>query len=602
MSVTADTDRRLRDRLLRFLLRERSAGKQDLLEIWSSPLEARVESGDAIDGLRYAGWDHEGTRVRFRVEENESRFRAGDRLRLGDGSEPESAPEVVYVDYEPESGLLTVELPRYGADRAAIERAVESTQPLVLDRGDVDLSNLLRDALDRVFGSEGERERLARDLLALRLAPTDDPETETAARASVARLAARHVHLNPAQVEAFARCWARRPFHLVQGPPGTGKTWLLALLTAALAWRGERILVTAQTHLAVDNVMTALARLAREMNHPLPLVRVSPKNPSRSGLEREGLRIVQGARRVPWPERGGLVVGATLYAAMPFQQSAPFDRVVFDEAAQIPLGHALCALLAGPRWLFFGDDQQLGPVIVGEHRDEETARSIFTHLRGATEPTLLDETYRMSDALCRFPSATFYGGRLRAAPPAAARRFAIGPGERFTEALDAPDGPVLVRIDHEGHRSACPPEARAAVDLAEELLVRRGLPASELAIISPFRMQNQEIQRALRVRLPAGSELPLVDTVERIQGQEREAVIVSLTCSDPDALRRDTSFFFSPNRLCVTLTRARTRLIVLGSSHLLRTLPRTHEGLCRVELFHRLFEELPTVDWSERYR
>ncbi len=159
---------------------------------------------------------------------------------------------------------------------------------------------------------------------------------------------------------------------------------------------------------------------------------------------------------------------------------------------------------------------------------------------------------------------------------------------------------MLVILAHEGYQRHCPPEVRAATDLAEDLL-RRGLPAHELAVVSPFRVQNREIERELRRRLAPGAALPVVDTVERIQGQEREAVIVSLACSDPDALRRDASFFFSANRLNVTLTRARTKLVVIGSPRMLATYPRTHAGLAQVDLFHRLFQELPRVDWTARY-
>ena len=276
--------------------------------------------------------------------------------------------------------------------------------------------------------------------------------------------------------------------------------------------------------------------------------------------------------------------------------------MVFDEAAQIPLPHALCALLSAPRWLLVGDDRQLGPVIVSD-QDDEAGRSIFAHLREAIPPTVLERTYRLNAALCAFPSQAFYDGRLTPAPPVAQRRFApAGRSEGFLRrVIDEPDGPLLVTIAHEACRTWCGPERDAAVEIATELLARRGVRADELAIVSPFRQQNQQIARSLARALGPGAALPLVDTVERIQGQEREVVIVSLTCSDPDALRRDTRFFFSPNRLNVALTRARSRLVVLGSPHLLDTIPHDHAGLERVDLFWRLFERLPRLDATDRF-
>ncbi len=607
------SDAQLRDRLLRYLLRERAASREGLHETYGLPVAARVESGEAIGGVAVRGWVDDGARLALHAPVNQSGFRAGDRLRIGRGDDPLDEPEVQLVDWLPHDGTLLVEVPSYGGDRAAIEAAIAPRTNLVLDRSGMDMTDRLAAALARVFDGAGPQGRAIRDLLGRRLARHVDAAAEDVADASLARLAARGVRLGPAQQEAFAGAWACAPYHLVQGPPGTGKTFLLALLLAALGWRREQILVTAQTHLAVDNVLAALARITREMDRPLRVVRVTGRNEPGGLLDGLPVETVTRAKAVTIRPNEGLVVGATLYAALPFAERAPFHRVVFDEAAQVPVPHALCALLAGPRWLFFGDDRQLGPVVVGEHDDAEVLGSIFSWLRPCAEPTLLDETFRMNEAVCAFPSRAFYGGRLRPAAPAAVRRLVLSsPGDAVADAnrldaaavdelLDPETGPVIVRIDHEGYHQVCAPEVLAVADIAEHLLVARGLPADELAIVAPFRVQNREIARELRRRLPPGARLPVVDTVERVQGQEREVVIASLTCSDPDALRRRTEFFFSPNRLCVTLTRARTKLIVVGSRHLLRTLPHDHEGLRRLDLFFRMFAELPQLEWTARY-
>ncbi|RMG44944.1 MAG: hypothetical protein D6718_08885 [Acidobacteria bacterium] len=586
------------DALERFLLRERAAGRRDLEEIWSQPLEQRIENGDAIAAEGVDRWDPESGRLVLRADARGSRFRAGDALRIGDGADPAREPEVTLADEGPD-GTLEFE-PGYGVPPQEIADAIERSggRP-VLDRGEIDLTPQLLEALRRVRSGAGERARAVRDLVRLRWEPAvDDREREEAER-SADRLEAGGVHLESAQREAFVRAWSARPVQLVQGPPGTGKTWLAAHLLAALAWRGEALLVTAQTHRAVDNVLHALAAVARRTGHPLPLVRVAPRRAAEPRLRREGIRVVRGAAQVSRPRRGGLIVGATLFGARRFESPGPFDRVLFDEAAQITLPHALCALLAAPRWILAGDDRQLGPVIVGDHPDPTVTRSVFEHLRDRAEPVLLDRTHRMNDAVCAFPSRAFYGGRLRPTERAAARRLRLAsdPGP-LAPVLDPERGAVLVRLAHEGHRTRCPAEADLAAAIAAELLGPQRLPAGSLALVSPFRAQNREIASRLRARLPAGAALPVIDTVERIQGQEREAVVVSLACSDPDALRRDTEFFFSENRLCVTLTRARTKLVVLASRAVLDTYPRTYEGLLRLDLFHRMFRELPQVDGS----
>ncbi len=324
--------------------------------------------------------------------------------------------------------------------------------------------------------------------------------------------------------------------------------------------------------------------------------RVGARRDAERELSAEGIAIVRGFRGGKLETRPGTVVGATLFSAMRFAPDS-FDRLIVDEAAQVPLANAPAALLAAPRITLFGDDRQLGPVVVGEHEDSEAAGSLFAHLRGVSPPTLLDETHRLNDALCRFPAAAFYEDRLRPSPVAGPRRFSP-PAEAlaaYPELLAPDPGAVLAVLEHEGYRTQCPPERELVVGLAGALL-DGGLPAGELAIVSPFRLQNREIQAALAARQGPAKALPVVDTVERIQGQEREVVLVSLTCSDPDALRRDTRFFYSPERLNVTLTRARSKLIVVGSPRLLDTYPRDLRGWLDVGLFHRLFRALPRVE------
>lgn len=66
--------------------------------------------------------------------------------------------------------------------------------------------------------------------------------------------------LNAAQQEAFERALSTPDIQLVLGPPGTGKTHTIVEIIRALSKRRERVLITAKTHKAVDNVLAGLPR------------------------------------------------------------------------------------------------------------------------------------------------------------------------------------------------------------------------------------------------------------------------------------------------------------------------------------------------------
>jgi DNA replication ATP-dependent helicase Dna2 len=572
-------------RLERLLHRERNAVFSGHRELLALPVEDRVESGDCLAGLRWLGEDGGGL-LRLETEENHAKFRAGDRLRLGNGEEGETGAPVVYESFNVRTGRLTVR--RDGAYRQA--GTFDPHRPLQLDPEATSLEQLALEALRRLRERDGSAESAVRRLLDLDLpgggngaAPGDPPVT-----------------LNEPQSRAWRAACAGQPLVLVQGPPGTGKTWLLAHVVAELARRGQRVLVTAYTHRAVNNALVKLL----EIDPGVRAIKVGGGG-GNGDLRGTGVETCRSLRALPDGHGSPAVVGMTLFAARSAWETG-FDVVAMDEASQVPLAYAAVALLAGRRHVLAGDHRQLGPIVRGRHDDPLAGRSLFEHVAEAREPILLDVTYRMNDAICAFPSETFYGGRLRPEAETAARRFRLVEPGPFHEVL-APELPaVLARIDHEGCRMRSDPEARAAADLVLELLVRQGVPASSMAVVAPFRAQLRAIYTRLRQRLTADGAasrpLPVVDTVERIQGQEREVIVVSLTSSDPDYLAGPAAgFFFSPRRLNVTLTRARTKLVVLGSRHLFRALPRSLDGLRHVEPFRRLYRRLPHVDLTERY-
>lgn len=95
---------------------------------------------------------------------------------------------------------------------------------------------------------------------------------------------------------------------------------------------------------------------------------------------------------------------------------------------------------------------------------------------------------------------------------------------------------------------------------------------TKIGVVVPFRRQARLIRRVLRQKEELNARISelVIDTVERMQGQERELVIVGMTASDPVFLQNREEFIFQPNRLNVAVTRARSKLIILASVNVVR--------------------------------
>jgi superfamily I DNA and/or RNA helicase len=67
--------------------------------------------------------------------------------------------------------------------------------------------------------------------------------------------------------------------------------------------------------------------------------------------------------------------------------------------------------------------------------------------------------------------------------------------------------------------------------------------------------------------------MPLVDTVEKMQGKEREVILVSYGVADEEYATAEAQFLLSRNRFNVAATRAERKLVVLCSDTVLDAVP-----------------------------
>lgn len=68
--------------------------------------------------------------------------------------------------------------------------------------------------------------------------------------------------LNEKQKEAVRKAVSSNGIFLLQGPPGTGKTQVIAETVAQMVKKGKKVLVSSETHKAIDNVFERLPKIA----------------------------------------------------------------------------------------------------------------------------------------------------------------------------------------------------------------------------------------------------------------------------------------------------------------------------------------------------
>jgi hypothetical protein len=437
--------------------------------------------------------------------------------------------------------------------------------------------------------------------------------------------------LRPAQEGAW-RGLADRRAGLILGPPGTGKTHLLSWIITGVSAarravdRPARVLVTAFTRNAIGNLLDAVAarRAVHDPDAGAPIFfGGAPDAGLSAGVDKLGRPDTPALlQRL---SSGQAVVGTTVWSLYRLltENSLPdgdgmtaplFDLICIDEASQMVLGHGLMALAGladGGRVVVAGDDRQLPPIRAGRPvplDGRELGGSLYAFLKSVGAPEYsLDETFRLNEPLTRFPERTFYPGRYVSRSEAELElrpdwRDGLDPLSRA--ALD-PDLPLVILL-HNGPTAATsnPFEAQVAARLAGALAERMadggGIPADlwaeRLAVVSPHRAQNGAIRAALPDAIRPGA---FVETVDRIQGKERQCVILSYCVADPEFALTEAEFIFSPERLNVASTRASSKLIVIVSRRLLEAVPSEQEVLDKAELLREFVFSCPEIGVTE---
>ncbi|KAI8869457.1 putative DNA-binding protein [Ramicandelaber brevisporus] len=320
--------------------------------------------------------------------------------------------------------------------------------------------------------------------------------------------------------------------------------------------------------------------------------------------------------------RSARVVLTTLNgAASRVIRNEKFDTVVIDEAAQAVEPECWIAIQRANLVILAGDHMQLPPTVrsqvaitapsldtletesesenENENESKENGRqtglkvppglsltkslefTLFDRLLkmyGSGIKRLLTVQYRAHEDIMAYSSQRLYGGKLVPHESVQYRTLsdlstvaAVDYDSLDNDLDDIADIPVMMidttncnfveDIDEDSSDNQSKfnqGEVNIAVKHVKRLIAR-GVPASEIGVISPYNAQVACLVRELRDDYP---ELE-IGSVDGFQGREKEAIVISLVRSND---KGEVGFLADYRRINVAITRPRRHLCIIGDS------------------------------------
>ena len=407
----------------------------------------------------------------------------------------------------------------------------------------------------------------------------------------------RNQRLNESQQQAIKAILQDEQVTIVHGPPGTGKTTTLIEAIIQLVKNGEKILVSAPSNTAVDNIAKGLiqqgVKLLRVGNASKADAAIFSHTPEgrlanskqqkeikqlkiraeefrkmalkykrsfgkaereqRQLLFKEVKNIRTEIKKLQHYNEEKLYEEAEVIAGTPIGiydagiDHIRFRTLVLDEAGQCIEPLAWCIFQFADKLVLAGDHWQLPPTVLSfEAAKLGFDRSILeVTIAGTNSIHLLNTQYRMKQVIAGFSSSYFYNDQLLS--PSHLENtgthitFIDTAGSGFNE-MHGPDG---VSLQNEGE-----------LKIVQKILETEQLDLLNTAFISPYSGQVTAAKEILSKQIR-------ISTIDSFQGQEKEIIILSLVRSNDDG---DIGFLKDYRRMNVAITRAKEQLFVIGDS------------------------------------
>ncbi len=425
----------------------------------------------------------------------------------------------------------------------------------------------------------------------------DSSGEKTPAIATNHSLLFKNQHLNESQQQAVIAITQNENITIVHGPPGTGKTTTLIEAIVQLTKAGEKVLVSAPSNTAVDNIAKGLitqgiqvlrtgnaskvdetiflhtpeGRLSnskqqkeiKELKIRAEQFRkMAPKYKRSFGKEereqrnllfkevkniRTEIKKLQAYNEEKLYTEAEVILGTPIGLYDVKINHLTFHTLVMDEAGQCIEPLAWCIFPLAQKYVLAGDHFQLPPTILSN----EAARlglnkSILERsIASVNNIFLLNTQYRMREAIAGFSSDYFYKGLLQTATHLSNTGTHISFIDTAGSGYNEEQGSNGISLQNEGE-----------IQIVQKLLIAENLDVLTTAFISPYAGQVAAAKETLPKEMR-------ISTIDSFQGQEKEVIILSLVRSNDDG---EIGFLKDYRRMNVAITRAKEQLFVIGDS------------------------------------
>ena len=437
--------------------------------------------------------------------------------------------------------------------------------------------------------------------------------------------------LNDDQQLAIEKVLLAADYALVLGMPGTGKTTTIAHIIRALVSQNKSVLLASYTHTAVDNILLKIK------DDRIPILRIGavskvhPEVQSFADLAGVPKKTTEELHKC-WQE-SKVVATTCLGINHGLFNARTFDYCIVDEASQITLPVCLGPIRHARTFILVGDHYQLPPLVQNKEAQEGGLNvSLFKLLSDAHPESVvnLEHQYRMAEDIMLLSSQLVYNGRLKCGNDSVAQRVLSIPNlegglsahhhspDTFPKAT--PSTSICVANDKCWLRSSLSPGSRCMFlntdtilpsNVANEIhsgngnritnpsesiltaqlvttLVRCGVLPKSIGVITFYRSQLASLKRDVKSHggSTAASEIEM-HTADKYQGRDKEVVILS--CVRSNSSKNVGELLKDWRRVNVAITRARSKLVVLGSASTL--------GECDVPILKGLVRIMGEKDW-----